>query len=122
MILTDRGIEFSDFKSLERSCLEPRRRCRIYYCGALASHQKASCEKNHVELRRILPKKTNFEGLTPCKMVLVSSHVNNYPRRSLDSKSPYSLAAKMLPKALPDEVGIRHIASEDVALKPSLIK
>ncbi len=121
-ILTDRGIEFGDFRSLERSCLEPRRRCRIYYCDALASHQKASCEKNHVELRRILPKKTSFEGLTPYEMALISSHVNSYPRRSLGNKSPYSLAAKALPKVLLDEVGLKRIAPEDVTLKPSLIK
>ena len=121
-ILTDRGIEFGDFESLERSCTGNRRRCRIYYCDAMASHQKGACEKNHVELRRILPKRTSFEGLDPYKMALVSSHVNGYPRRSLGGKSPYSLAARELPKALLDELGVGYVAPEDVTLKPSLVK
>lgn len=122
VILTDRGIEFGNFRAIERSCLTNGRRCRVYYCDAMASHQKASCEKNHVELRRILPKKTSFEELTPCKMALVSSHVNNYPRKSLGGKSPYSLAVKALPKELFDELGISYVAPEDVTLKPTLVK
>lgn len=122
VILTDRGIEFGDFRSLERSCITPHRRCKIFYCDAMASHQKAACEKNHVELRKILPKKTSFEELTPYKMALVSSHINNYPRKSLGGKSPYSLAIKTLPKKLFDEVGINYVAPKDVTLKPSLIK
>lgn len=122
VILTDRGIEFGNFKAIERSALTNGRRCRVYYCDALASHQKASCEKNHVELRKILPKKTSFEELTPYKMALISSHVNSYPRKSLGGKSPYSLAVKALPKELFDELGIAYVAPQDVTLKPTLIK
>lgn len=122
VVLTDRGIEFGNFRAIERSCLARGRRCRACYCDAMASHQKASCEKNHVELRKILPKKTSFESLTPYKMALVSSHVNSYPRKSLGGESPYSLAAKALPKELFDGLGISYVAPEDVTLKPALVE
>lgn len=79
-ILTDRDIEFGDFESLECSCTSNRRHCRVYCCDAMASYQKGSCEKNHVELRRVLPKRTSCEGLDPYKMALISSRVNGYPR------------------------------------------
>lgn len=121
-MLTDRGIEFGDFDSLEKSCLGPQRRTRIYYCDAMASHQKGACEKNHVELRKILPKKTSFEALTPHDMAVIGSHVNSYPRKSLGGATPYSLAAKALPKALLDGLGISRVPPSKVTLKPSLIK
>lgn len=121
-MLTDRGIEFGDFDSLERSCLSPRRRTRVYYCDAMASHQKGACERNHVELRKILPKKTSFEALTPYDMAVIGSHVNNYPRKSLGGATPYSLAAKTLPKALLEGLGISYVPPGKVVLKPSLVK
>ena len=56
VLLTDRGSEFSDPLAIERSCLEPgKRRCRVFYCDPLAPGQKGACERNHSELRRILP-------------------------------------------------------------------
>lgn len=122
-ILTDRGVEFADFESLERSCLHPgRRRSRIYYCDALCSHQKASCEKNHVELRKIIPKRTSLEALTNADMAVVASHVNSYPRRSLGGLAPIELATEVLPKDLLDGLGIKRIPPQDVVLKPYLIK
>ena len=56
-VLTDNGAEFSDFGALEKSALPSRgRRCRVYYCDVRQSQQKAGCERNHVELRKLLPK------------------------------------------------------------------
>ena len=43
--------------ALERSCLDPaKKRCRVYYCDPQSPGQKGRCERNHEELRRILPK------------------------------------------------------------------
>ena len=123
VVLTDRGVEFADFEALERSSIsQGKKRCRIYYCDALSSHQKASCEKNHVELRKILPKKTSFEELTNYDMAIVASHVNSYPRKSLGGIAPIDLAAEALPKDLLEGLGIKRIPPQDVVLKPSLLK
>ena len=81
-ILTDRGSEFSDPLAIERSCLEPgKRRCRVFYCDPLAPGQKGACERNHSELRRILPKgRSDFDAPTCADLAVAASHVNSYPR------------------------------------------
>lgn len=120
-MLTDRGIEFCDFEAIERSCISNARRCRLFYCDPQRSGQKGSCEKNHVELRRILPKGSSFEALAAFDVATVCTHVNNYPRRSLGGKTPYALAARLLPKRLLDELGISRLRTDEVILKPSLL-
>lgn len=41
LILTDNGAEFSDWESLERSCLPGKgARCRVYYCDVRQSQQR----------------------------------------------------------------------------------
>lgn len=121
VILTDRGIEFCDFEAIERSALGNGRRCRVFYCDPMASHQKASCEKNHTMIRRVLPKGTSFEGLTQYDVSTVASAVNNYPRRSLGGKTPLQAASRLLPKDLLGELGIVRMRPDEVVLKPSLL-
>lgn len=122
VLLTDRGSEFSDFESIERSCLGVSRRARVYYCDPMRSSQKGSGEKNHVELRKILPKGTSLEGLSNYDMATVASHVNSYPRPSLGGIAPIALASQALPKSLLEGLGITFISPDDVIMKPSLVK
>ena len=61
LFLTDNGTEFAKPKLLKLSCLAgDKYRFDIYYCDVRASDQKAGCEKNHVELRKLLPKGENL--------------------------------------------------------------
>ena len=122
VILTDRGQEFKDYGSLERSAFTHSTRTRIYYCDPMRSNQKASCERNHAELRRIIPKGTSLEGLSTYAMATVSSHINSYPRPSLGGLCPLSLASQVLPKSLLDGLGITRIAPDEVIMTPSLLK
>jgi IS30 family transposase len=122
VILTDRGHEFSDFESVERSCLRPQRRGKVYYCDPMRSGQRGSGEKNHVELRRILPKGTSLEGLNNYGLATIASHINSYPRPSLGGIAPVVLASQALPKSLLDGLGITHIPPDDVIINPSLVK
>lgn len=121
VILTDRGIEFCDFEAIERSALGDGRRCRVFYCDPMASHQKGSCERNHGLLRRVLPKGTSFEGLTQFGVSTVASALANYPRESLGGRTPLQAAAGLVPRALLDEVGIARMRKGEVVLKPSLL-
>ncbi len=121
VILTDRGVEFCDFEAIERSALGNGRRCRVFYCDPMASHQKGSCERNHAMIRRVLPKGTCFEELTQHDVSTVASAVNNYPRRSLGDKTPLQASAGLLPKELLDELGIVRMRPDEVVLKPSLL-
>lgn len=85
VLLVDRGGGFDDFSGMERSCLEKgAKRCRVFYCDAMNSSQKSECERNHAELRRILPKgRSDFDALSACDIALACSHANLYPRPAL---------------------------------------
>ena len=121
--LTDRGSEFSDAAGIERSAIDPaKKRCSIYYCDPMASHQKGSCEKNHVEFRKIVPKGTSMDTLTAWDMALVTSHVNSCPRASLGGLAPIDLALQVLPKSLLDALGVTRISPDDVIMTPALLK
>ena len=63
VILTDNGSEFSNPKAIEFN-ENMVRRTRIFYCEPSAPGQKGLCEKNHVEMRKILPKGASFNHLT----------------------------------------------------------
>ena len=117
VILTDRGHEFTDFAGIERGG-----RCRVFYCDPMEPGQKASCERNHVELRKILPKKvSDFDALSPWDVAEVCSHVNSYPRASLGGATPIALASQVLPKSLLESLGIRQVPPDDVVLRPSVL-
>lgn len=123
VILVDRGTEFDDYEGMERSILEPgSRRCRVYYCDPMSPGQKPGCERNHSELRRILPKgRSDFDALDATDVAVACSHVNSYPRRSLGGACPVEVARITLPASLLDSLGVERVPPDDVVLRPSLI-
>lgn len=124
VILADRGTEFDDWEGMERSCMvEGARRCRVFYCDPMESNQKARCERDHVELRRILPKgRSDFDALTPWDIATVSSHVNSYPRPARGGRCALDLASGVVPPELLEQLGIERVPADQVTLRPSLIE
>lgn len=90
IILTDNGVEFADTATIETSVFGGDARCKVYYCDVRQSQQKGACERNHVELRKMLPKRRgiSFDELTEQDCAFVMSHVNSQPRPSLMGMSP----------------------------------
>ncbi|MBQ3328787.1 MAG: IS30 family transposase [Eggerthellaceae bacterium] len=123
IILADRGVEFDDWAGMERSYLkEGARRCRVFYCDPMRSDQKAEAEKNHEELRRVLPKgRSDFDALDQADVAAVCSHVNSYPRPARKGKCPYDLAAPELPAELLGNLGIVRVPPDEVLLRPALV-
>lgn len=123
VMVVDRGEEFADWEGIERSCLiEGANRCHVYYCDPMRPSQKGHCERNHAELRRILPKgRSDFDALTGQDLSLAASHISSNPRASLGGKRPIDVAAALLPEGLLDALGITAIPIEEVILKPSLL-
>ena len=123
ILLVDRGTEFDDWAGMEGSCLEPgRRRCRVFYCDATESNQKSACERNHEQLRRILPKgRTHMDELSAGDVALVCSHVNSYPLASLGGRSPIDSLGGLLSDDVLDLLGVRRVEPRDVVLRPSLV-
>lgn len=102
LLLTDNGAEFSDCAAIERSALDPAaRRCSVYYCDVRQSQQKGGCERNHVEVRKILPKGRgiSFDRLGGRDCAVLMSHLNSEPRPSLGGMC----AIDMLLAALGDD-------------------
>ena len=86
LLLTDNGAEFADCAGIERSALDPvAGRCSVYYCDVRQSQQKGGCERNHVELRKLLPKGRgiSFDRLTGRDCAVLMSQLNSEPRPSL---------------------------------------
>lgn len=124
LILADRGVEFDDWEGMERSCLESgRRRCRVFYCDAMNSNQKSQAERNHEQLRRILPKgRSDFDKLNVYDVAVCCSQVNSYPSAGRGGKCPFELLGDFIPKSVLDELGLERIAPDEVVLKPSLMR
>ncbi|MBQ9002690.1 MAG: hypothetical protein IJ087_12635 [Eggerthellaceae bacterium] len=79
-------------------------------------------ERNHEQLRRILPKgRSNFDALSERDLAVAASHVNSYPRASLFGRCPIDLAELLLPDGFLDLIGVEKLPIEEVVLRPSLL-
>jgi IS30 family transposase len=126
LIITDNGVEFEHTKRLEASHTTPgEKRCRVFYCDPRQSQQKPGCEKNHTELRQLLPKRSvHFDTLVGRDISIVCSHVNSTPRKSLCGMSPIGMLKAAYGeriKVLFDAYGIEGIAPGKLTLKPKLL-
>jgi Transposase and inactivated derivatives, IS30 family len=126
VITPDRGSEFFDAEGLETS-MDGTCRCKIYYCDPMQSHQKASLENNHEDLRYVLPKEKNLEilGLTSQeKLNIVLSHINSYPKEKLNGKTPIELVKFLAPDLAEklESFGIKQIPKDKIILNPALLK
>lgn len=119
ILLADRGSEFLNPERIEQGL--NGKRCRVFYCDPVKPGQKGAAEKNHVELRKILPKGTDFDELNFADVSLVSSHVNSYVRAG-QGIAPIEVAKLILPANLLESLGVCVIAPDDVIMKPSLLK
>ena len=113
--LTDNGAEFSDCAAIERSALDPAaRRCSVYYCDVRQSQQKGSCERNHVEVRKIPPKGRgiSFDRLGGRDCAVLMSHLNSEPRPSLGGMCAIDMLLAALGddgRALLDALGVEKV-------------
>lgn len=125
-VLTDNGVEFSNHTLLERSALDAyTNRMKLYFCDVRQSQQKGACEKNHVEIRKALPKGTSFEGLTQRQCALLMSHINSEPRPSLGGLSAiqmFKFAYKDAADALLLGLGIEEVDKDHLNLTESLLQ
>ena len=121
VILTDNGVEFKDAHELEYTETGIRR-TRLFYCDPQASWQKAHVEKNHVLIRRILPKGTSFLFLSEEDVYLITCHINSVSREIFQNKTPFDLMQTEHHKKLLETLGLHPISPDEVVLKPKLIK
>jgi len=137
VILTDNGSEFSDpisiekrhfdndFKEMYEGCHGTeyeRKRTKIFYCDPMASNQKGAIEVNHEFIRRILPKGTSFDNLTQDDIDLMINHINSYPRKKLNDRTPYEIFTYLYGVETANALGCKKIEANEVILTPMLLK
>lgn len=126
-VLTDNGAEFSDEAAITALLGEGPGETRLFYCDPRRSDQKGACERNHVEIRKLLPKGTGlrFDRLAPADLALAMSHANSEPRGALGFSTPARAFRAMLGEdaaALLDAYGVGDVALGELDLTPGLIE
>lgn len=96
------------------------------YCDPRQSQQKGACEKNHVEIRKLLPKGAGvrFDRLTAADCALLMSQVNSEPRGALGFLTPARVLRMALGEdasALMDAFGVEELAPGGLDLTPGCI-
>lgn len=66
---------------------------RPFYCDPMRSDQKGACEKNHVEIRKLVPKGRGYrlDRLEREDAALLMSQINSAPRGALAFMSPIQM-------------------------------
>lgn len=121
------GAEFSDEAAIAALLGEGPGETRLFYCDPRRSDQKGACERNHVEIRKLLPKGAGirFDRLAPADLALAMSHVNSEPRGALGFATPARAFRAMLGEdaaALLDAYGVEDVPLGDLDLTPGLIE
>ena len=124
---TDNGAEFSDEAAIAALLGEGPGETRLFYCDPRRSDQKGACERNHVEIRKLLPKGAGirFDRLVPADLALAMSHVNSEPRGALGFATPARAFRAMLGEdaaALLDAYGVGDVPIGELDLTPGLIE
>lgn len=91
VLLGDNGSEFSNPRAIECDRTTGELRSSVFYCDPQSSFQKGSAEKNHEEIRKVLPQGTSFDHLTQKDINLMMDHINSYSRPTLNDRAPYAM-------------------------------
>lgn len=122
VLLGDNGSEFSNPVAIEIDRTTGQIKTNVFYCDPQASFQKGAAEKNHEEIRRILPKGTSFDHLTQEDVSHMMDQINSYRRPILNDRSPYEVFKFLYGEEVIKKLGSNLIPHNEICLKPSLLK
>lgn len=127
LVVTDNGAEFADEGALAALLGERDGETRLYYCDPMRADQKGGCERNHVEIRKLLPKGRGirFDRLTREDASLVMSQVNSEPRGKLAWRAPSEMLVAALGddgRALMEAFGVELLDPSGLDLTPGCVE
>lgn len=122
IILTDNGSEFADPLPIEFDPTTGERVARLFYCDPGKSGQKGKIEKNHVEVRKVFPKGTDFALFDQNKVNLAMRHVNSEPRAILNGNCPGVIARAFLDEKVLALNEYSPLDADSVFLHPDLFR
>lgn len=121
VIVFDCGSEFDDTDGMERSFTDPfRKRCAVCFADPSRPDQKGTAEKNHVELRKPLPKGTSFDRMTPHEPTEICSRANSTVRRGCGNATPFAPTKTAFPQEPFDDPGLREAPPQDAIGAPNI--
>lgn len=85
-ITFDQGIEFADYKHLERHI-----NCKVYYCETHSPWQKGSNENMNGRIRWYLPRSTNIANISQEELDQLAYRLNHCPRKCIGFKTPQEM-------------------------------
>lgn len=123
IILTDNGSEFKDPLSIEMDefSKNEEKLVHVFYCHPGRSDEKAKCERNHKELRRMVPQGISWKPYDEKDILWISENVNNYYRPDLRT-TPYLKSLRLLDEKVLALNRLKQIASDQVILKEFIKK
>lgn len=83
IVTYDQGSEFALWRMIEEAT-----DCEIYFAHAGCPHERAINENTNERIRRIYPKRTDFETIDRRELALVVDLINHTPRKSRDWRMP----------------------------------
>ena len=120
LILTDRGSEFSDPGSIEDLTGG-----EVFFCKARHAEQKGACEKNHVEIRKVIPKGKDMSPYSQEQIQQkMMSHINSYSRPTDANKTAYEMFCFYYENGeeILKKLGVKKINKADINLTPALLE
>ena len=127
LVLTDNGSEFADEAAIAALLGEAEGETRLFYCEGRRADQKGGCEKNHVELRKLLPKGRGLrlDRLSRADAALVMSQVDSEPRGKLAWRTPSEMLLAAFgddARALLDAFGVEMLPPSELDLTPGCVE
>jgi len=122
VLLGDNGSEFSNPIAIECDRTTGEIRTDVFYCDPCAAFQKGAAEKNHEEIRKVLPKGTSFDNLKQKDINIMMDNINSYSRPNLNDRTPYDTFKFLFGEEAIKKLGSTLIPPNEICLKPSLLK
>lgn len=88
-VTCDNGVEFSDYKGLERSVCGIRPRTAVYFCHPFCSSERGSNENANKLIRRHIPKGADIGTFSRKNIAYIQNWINSYPRKLFGGLSTY---------------------------------
>ncbi len=83
-ITNDRGVEFVEYKTVEKKL-----KVKVYFCRPYCSYERGTNENSIGLLRQYIPKGKTIRFLNHKKIKSIEKEINFRPRKTLDWLTPY---------------------------------
>jgi IS30 family transposase len=96
-ITCDNGCENLDFKGIENSVRNKKKRTKVYYAHPYSSWERGTNENTNKMIRRFVPKGVDISLFSSKQIMQIQHWINNYPRRILGGLSANMIAQNCIP-------------------------